>query len=147
MAVYGLYEDIDVGSLRQAINTLKSSAERKKTELVSFRQSAEKDWTASAKETFLTAVDNIINSSFAALDSQLMSLNSLADYVEMYRENSDAAKKNKQLIADLNVQLNNATGEVAKSAIISNINDIQNVINSNESQMEICQNIIEGAGL
>lgn len=142
MAVYGLYKDIDVASLRQAISSLRSSAENKKAELEKINP-GQGQWKAGAKNTFTTGVNDLSSTPFLMLNSQLNTLSAIADNIATYKANEVAALENKEKIANLRIALSNCTSD-QRSAISNNIADIQNALSLNESQMENCQSAIEG---
>lgn len=147
MATYNLYTNIDENRLKNDAANLKEKASQKENELKAYIDSVSGiDWIASAKSNFFNAL-NDINKLLNTLNSQLSTLETHANNIRIYKDNEKNALTNKQNIDNLRNQLYNNIDEAAKSAIRSNINDIKQALNDNETQMEECQRAIGGGRL
>ena len=127
MANYGLYANINEGSLQSNVTELISKFTSKQGELESFNGTITEDmWKAESKQTFKNGIDKIVSDAYQELLNKLNDIISVCGYIETYKEAEGNANYNKNLLTTND----DPKGEIAKA------------IGDNERVMEECESNI-----
>ena len=93
MANYGLYANINEGSLQSSASSLKAKAASCKGELESFKGTLTDDmWKATAKQTLLTGYDKLSSEVYSEIESKLDTIVSVCNLITQYKEAETYAK-------------------------------------------------------
>lgn len=93
MANYGLYKDVEEGTLASDASTLTDSLTKGRSELNSFKGTLTDDiWKANAKSTLLTAFDTLDSDVYENLISDLATITSIATEIAKYKKAEGEAK-------------------------------------------------------
>lgn len=158
------FENVNVTSLRNAINSCKKSLDKTTIQEITNNISNSNVWTSDAQSNLKNALNKLSNTRYKALEDKLNEYLKIADYIEEYQilnsSNSSLLSKSNSLSKRLyytesyfvdevdeegNTIQKECTRTVKDYSIQRQLNSIQTQINDNKDTMEKLKNNISNS--